>query len=262
MKAPGTRSRPRHGEYRAGWIVRETRPTNWDPSQGEPSPGADALVFPLPGDPPDPPVPRAEALPDCFAVVLIAGDNVVRTEYGRPVPDDLALGPDAAQADTWLQRDPVTGRLVAAGSLKWLIDFDAAELVGMALRIPLSAPFDTQGFDRLLVIGVRGAAATKDGPATLEALLAKHRYGGGCSIVRNGTPTNNTESARSGWQPASTEVRATVHDRGRTAFDHAAARPARHDRRLASAPPARRERGLHATAAECRVPPTSPRRWR
>jgi hypothetical protein len=194
-----------HGEYRAGWIVRETRATNWDPSQGEPSPGADALVFPLPGDPSDPPVPRAEALPDCFAVVLIAGDHVVRTEYGRPVPDDLALGPDAAQADTWLQRDPVTGRLVAADSLKWLIDFDAAEQVGMALRIPLSAPFDTQGFDRLLVIGVRGAAATKDGPATLEALLAKHRYGGGCSIVRNGTPTNNTESARSGWQPASTE---------------------------------------------------------
>jgi hypothetical protein len=196
----------RHGEYRASWVVRQTQPTNWDPSQSQPSPGADALTFPLPGDPVGAPVPRAEALPDCFAVVLIAGGNVVRTEYGRPVPDDLALGPDAAQADTWLQRDPVTGRLVAAESLKWLIDFDAAEQVGMALRIPLSAPFDTQGFDRLLVIGVRGAAAGDDGPKTLEALLAKHRYDRGCSIVRNGTPTNNTESARSGWQPASTEA--------------------------------------------------------
>ena len=26
----------RHGEYRAGWIVRETRPSNWDPSRGQP----------------------------------------------------------------------------------------------------------------------------------------------------------------------------------------------------------------------------------
>ena len=113
MKAPGTRPpRTMASIAPAGSCA---KPTNeLGSSQGEPVPGADALVFPLPGDPSDPPVPRAEALPDCFAVVLIAGDNVVRTEYGRPVPDDLALGPDAAQADTWLQRDPVTGRLVAA----------------------------------------------------------------------------------------------------------------------------------------------------
>jgi hypothetical protein len=195
----------RHGEYRAGWIVQQTQPTNWDPTQGGANPGPDALVFPPPAAKAAPPVPRAEALPDRFAVVLISGGKVVRTEFGAAVPDDLALGPDATQADTWLQRDPASGRLVAADALKWLVGFDAAVQVGMALRIPLTAPYDAKGFDRLLVLGVRSALAPRDGAEILEALLAKHRFGAGCSIVRNGTPTNNTDSARSGWQPASSE---------------------------------------------------------
>ncbi len=195
----------RHGEYRAGYIVQATQPSNWDPTSGGANPGPGGLAFPPVPPAPTPPVARAEALPDRFAVVLIADGKTVRTEFGRPVPDDLALGPDATQADTWLQRDPVSGRLVAADALKWLTDFDAAEQVGMALRIPLAAPFDSQGFDRMLVLGVRSAVAAGDGAQALEALLAKHRFGVGCAIVRNGTPTNNTDSARSGWQPASGE---------------------------------------------------------
>jgi hypothetical protein len=196
----------RRGEYRGGWMVRETLPNNWDPSRGDPNPGPGGLIFPGAAAPVDPPLPRANALPDCFAVLLIADGAVVKTQIGLAVPDDLALGPDASDAGTWLTRDPLTGRLVAADGLKWLIDFDAAEKVGMAVRMPLESPWDTRGFDRLLVIGVRGAADEADGANTLEALLAKHRYGAGCSIVRQGTPTNNTDSALSGWQPASSEA--------------------------------------------------------
>ena len=73
--------------------------------------------------------------------------------------------------------------------------------VGMAVRIPLAAPHDTAGLDRVIAIGVRSATPAAEAPAALQALLAKHRYGDGCAIVRAGTPTNDTDSVSpSGWR--------------------------------------------------------------
>ena len=86
-----------------------------------------------------------------------------------------------------------------------MVDFDAAVKVGMGLRLPLSPPWDTTGFDRLMAIGVRASTAPLEGVQRVEGLLAKHRFDLGCGIVRNGTPTNNTDTAISGWQPPSTE---------------------------------------------------------
>src|SRR4029077_4114229 len=54
-------------------------------------------------------------------------------------------------------------------------------------------------------IGVRGATGPADGVKRGEKLLAKNRFDTGRGIVRNGTPTNNTNSGVSGWRPASTE---------------------------------------------------------
>ena len=70
----------------------------------------------------------------------------------------------------------------------------------MAVRIPLSPPYDTAGFDRVLAVGVRAATPAAQGPAAVEALLVKHRLGDGCAVVRR-HPTNNTDTATSGWQP-------------------------------------------------------------
>jgi hypothetical protein len=55
-----------------------------------------------------------------------------------------------------------------------------------------------------MAIGVRCNPSTA-GVKRVEDLLAKHRFDAGCGIVRNGTPTNNTDSAVSGWRPPSTE---------------------------------------------------------
>ena len=90
-------------------------------------------------------------------------------------------------------------------ALKWMFDFDTAVSVGMGIRVPLPPPWDSTGFDFLMAIGVRGATAPAHGVTRVEDLLATHRFDTGCGIVRNGTPTNNTESVVSGWRPPSTE---------------------------------------------------------
>ena len=188
------------GAYRASYVVRAIAPANPDAASSD-------LQFNDPSPPQTPPVPRAELLPDRFVVLAYttnAADGNLR-EVGRAVgaaiPDDLVVGPDPSLQDSWLTRDPATGRIVVPDALKWMVDFDAAVSVGMAVRIPLDPPYDIAGFDRVLAVGVRAATPAAQGPAALEALLAKHRFGDGCAIVRAGTPTNNTDTATSGWQP-------------------------------------------------------------
>jgi hypothetical protein len=189
----------RHGAYRSSYIIGATEPV-------DPEAAPDAMVFLPRAEPAEPPLPRADALPDRFVILTYSSGNKVHEIVGRPIPDDLVLAPDALQSDSWLDRDPVTGTMIVPTALRWLTDFDAAVAVGMAVRIPLQAPFDTAGFDRIVAIGVRGAMPPDAAPAALERLLAKHRYGDGCGIARAGMPTNNTDSAKAGWQPASGDM--------------------------------------------------------
>jgi hypothetical protein len=189
------------GAYRASYVVRATTPADPDAASSD-------LQFNDPPPPTPPPLPRAELLPDRFVVIAYTSEadgtlrEAART-VGAAIPDDLVMGPDPALAESWLTRDEVTGRIIVPDALKWMADFDVAVSVGMALRIRLAPPHDTAGFDRVVAIGVRAATPPAQGPAALEALLAKHRFGDGCAIARAGTPTNNTDSAASGWQPPS-----------------------------------------------------------
>jgi hypothetical protein len=188
------------GAYRASYVVRATAPANPDAASSD-------LQFDDPALPQTPPIPRAELLPDRFVVLTYTtnatdgGLHEVGRAVGAAIPDDLVVGPDPSLQDSWLTRDPATGRIVVPDALEWMVDFDAAVSVGMAVRIPLSPPYDTAGFDRVLAVGVRAATPAAQGPAVLEALLAKHRFGDGCAVVRAGTPTNNTDTAMSGWRP-------------------------------------------------------------
>lgn len=189
------------GSYRAGWVVRLTKP-NWDDAKNVPL--SLPLHFPEIGESVEPRIARAEVLPDRFVIVGSSGDKAFPEVVGAPIPDDLTLVPDPAHGKPLVERD-AAGALVVAEELRWMVDFDTAVSVGMALRIPLTAPWDTNGFELLMAIGVRGATSATEGVKRVEGLLAKHRFDTGCGIVRNGTPTNNTDSAVSGWQPPSTE---------------------------------------------------------
>ena len=52
---------------------------------------------------------------------------------------------------------------------------------------------------RLLVYGVRAALDPRAGAERLERLIRSHRFTDGAEFVAQGTPTNNTDSARTEW---------------------------------------------------------------
>src|SRR6478735_7556017 len=112
------------GAYRASYVVRATAPANPDVASSE-------LQFNDPALPQTPPVPRAELLPDRFVVLTYttnAADgslHEVGRAVGAAIPDDLLVGPDPSLQDSWLTRDPASGRIVIPDALKWLVDFDA-----------------------------------------------------------------------------------------------------------------------------------------
>jgi hypothetical protein len=189
------------GSYRAGWVVRQTKP-DWDDVKNVPK--TLPLHFPEAVPSETPRIARAEVLPDRFVIVGSFGAQNFPEVVGAPIPDDLALAPDPAHGKPMVERD-AKGDLVVAETLRWMVDFDTAVSVGMGIRIPLTPPWDTTGFDLLMAIGVRGATSPANGVKHVEDLLAKHRFDAGCGILRSGTPTNNTDSAISGWQPPSTE---------------------------------------------------------
>ncbi len=145
--------------------------------------------------------PRTEIMPDRF--VLIGFTNGIKLEQPFPnaVPNPLIVGPDPqALGDELAQRD---GDLVLGEAFAWIGDFEKAITVGMAMRLPLPEPFASQGFDRLLVLGLRVSSSPAEHAALLEDLLDNHHYAPeGMSFVPQGTPTNNTDDQRAGFSSA------------------------------------------------------------
>ena len=185
----------RHRPERATWIKLATLPRNWSDRVQDPG----ELDFPKLVTKPSSfrDTPRSPVLPDRFAVVLERG-SASRTVFGRLIPDDLPLGPDPLQAEGTFTRKKETGRLEISGDLAWLVDFDAAEAAGMAVRVPLSASEASLGFERIFVLGVRLTSDPAESSKLVERLFESHRYSQGLSLLPQGTPTNNTEGASSG----------------------------------------------------------------
>lgn len=146
--------------------------------------------------------PRATILPDRFVFLGYEQDggqpSVIRV--GTPVPSPLVVGPDPSAPPAEQLHHDEHGNLVIPDELTWLVDFDAAEKVGMAMRIPLTPTQASRGFDRVLVLGVRLSADEGTAQKELETLLQHHSYkGSGLAVVPQGTPTNNTEAVGTGF---------------------------------------------------------------
>jgi hypothetical protein len=146
--------------------------------------------------------PTVRALPDCFVVLGYQGGNVVFAERGRVIPSPLVAGPDPSTATGDPLRFDAAGELIVPDDMRWLVDFDRAVETGMGIRVPLdparvnlAAPIE-----RVVALGLRLVDDAEGGRATLEALLSNHRYGrAGCALLPQGTPTNNTDAAPSGY---------------------------------------------------------------
>ena len=126
--------------------------------------------------------PVARCLPPRLVAHAIAGDRRFGA-VGREIPDTLALGPG--------ERDTVLAH-PADGPLRWLVDFDAAEALGMALTLPLDAAAASDGIDRLIVFG---ADTERDAGERFEALLDAHALSVGLAHRPTFAPVKGARAA-------------------------------------------------------------------
>ncbi|MEJ8823735.1 hypothetical protein WKW80_17115 [Variovorax humicola] len=197
----------RFGAARAAWIARALAPTN--PLQRPKAlvPAAQAL----PDAPQWPTVdivqdgkeaawrraPQARLLPDRWFAVVQSGGRPVIAVSGGDIPKTLATGPDPQVP----KADIAADQIAADKGMLWMVDFNEAEKVGMALRIAIPAALLAAGLDSLFVLGTASTNAN-DTAAQLAALLDAHHYTDGAEFLRTGTPTNNTADRRAGYDPS------------------------------------------------------------
>ena len=177
------------GRNRAPWIAEALRPRNialrpaGEPDFPDTSPRSGRPAV-------------ARTLPDRFYVRLEQEGAAPVTVYGAAIPDELPVG--------LTDRDELTALRIEGEdlppidiSLRWLVDYSEAERLGMAVTVPLPVPGRT--VRRLLVYGVRASLDPAAGAKRMANLIRSHRFTDGAEFVAQGTPTNNTESARTAW---------------------------------------------------------------
>ena len=154
--------------------------------------------------------PHTKVLPKQFAVLSMTADNFDHIAVGNRIPEELQLGMDPAlfeeeDQDAIYHLDE-NGNLIVEEGMRWMMDFEEAVKVGMGLKIPLSAEEAAQGFDRLLVLGLKETGVERS-QELLEELLENHHYAAdGLEFVKIGTPSNNTEGESSGYSSEEEEL--------------------------------------------------------
>lgn len=180
------------GVARAAWIAQVMTPTNLD-DQREPVGGK------LPIEPKFPnPATHAEAwtrapytqiLPEKWMMLVYENESSNPLIFeGNPItlPLDVSISPKKGLNAKTLKNDPDIG---------WLVDFGKAKEKGMGLSIP-NPP---KNIKRLVVMGVNTSLNGEKGRQKLEKLIQAHHHTQGISFLRQGTPTNNTDDAPSGY---------------------------------------------------------------
>lgn len=188
-----------YGTPRASYIVKKTRPKDTSINEGQPilkvKPELPTIVT---KESSWTKAPCTYMMPDQFVVRLYSGSKF-REVLTNPIRDTLILGldPESENADDF----ELNGQeRKIPENIKWLTEFDYAEKVGMAIRIPLSPKEKKAGFSKIVVLGVKSSMNAKDSQKQLEKLLENHSYGaGGMALLKQGTPTNNTSKDDSAY---------------------------------------------------------------
>lgn len=148
---------------------------------------------------------HALVLPDRWVAIGYREEKPLFTAWGNPIPDKLATGPSP-------QADPIvsaSGLPSIDEGMRWMLDFAAAEALGMALRIPLSEEQAAAGFARLVVVGVKASLSESASAERLTQLLEAHHYTGGLALLAQNVPTNNTAEAPSAHSSADRDAAAS-----------------------------------------------------
>jgi hypothetical protein len=198
------------GSARSSELQRTTRPVNFDAPVATGFGKADVAVqhaqLVLPAVPTRQAAwtdaPKVRLLPERFVFIGYRqpGDDQPLVQLGGAVPSSLWVAPDpSAPADQQIHHDD-NGDLVVPEELRWLHDFERAVELGMGMRIPLSPDLAASGFSRVLVLGLRLGADAEQSALDLQTLLQHQAFSGsGIALLRQGTPTNNTDAVTAGY---------------------------------------------------------------
>ncbi len=197
----------RLGDARAGWVARQLKPLNDNQRPQTPLAPTDPLpVAPRFADVPTRPdaqanetftrPPWSRVLPDRWFAGAFLENQLLGSSTGQPIPDPLPVGPDPKLS---IVENPAG--LPVDDGIRWMVDFAAAEKIGMALRmtlLPLS-PGTQRVIDRLIVVGIKSSLDPGAGAERLNELFRAHQYTDGLTMLEQGTATNNTEGSPSAF---------------------------------------------------------------
>ena len=175
----------RFSAERGAWIARALTPTNLSTrptgTPNYPSLGETATVTRI---------PKVRLLPDRWVATAFTNGAAVAVVQGKDIDKDLAIGPDLDAEVTIKDDEPAID-----DGMRWMIDFNAAEVVGMALRMTLPSP----AVDVLLVTGV----AAGDQSTAITSQLDAHRY---TDAIRVRSACFSFEQHRCGRTPARSPI--------------------------------------------------------
>lgn len=184
---------------RAAWVAHALKPLN--PGDRPANPVAADQPLPKPVRFPSPATkaeawtraPATRVLPNLWIVLGYKNGRLVVNVKGGLIREPLATGPDPSPS-------AIVDELGIDKGMKWMVDFDAAEEAGMGIRAKLGKEVAAAGLDFLLVLGIKDAlGGTTDWTPRLAELFNAHHYTDGLSFVPQGTPSNNTADAPSGF---------------------------------------------------------------
>jgi hypothetical protein len=136
--------------------------------------------------------PRTRLLPDRFVFSGYSGGRLAWRAEGADIPDALALG-FAPPAEG---EPPRPDGLPWDAASRWLVDYDEAVRVGMAITVPDPSE---DGYELVTAVGVVADADADATAAHWQEALRAHQYTDGLAALAVETPTNNTPATRSAW---------------------------------------------------------------
>src|SRR5215831_10582517 len=158
----------RFGAPRAAWVARALTPLNPGDRPAhpvpEPQPLPKPINFPATGTKQDvwTRAPQTGVLPDRWHALAYAGGRLVVRAMGAAIPDPLHTGPDPSVSPTSGADADDTPAIDS--KMKWMVDFDEAEKVGMGVRLKLNKAQAAAGLDILLVMGTKTAPGGSNVP--------------------------------------------------------------------------------------------------
>jgi hypothetical protein len=142
---------------------------------------------------------KVRILPEKLALIRVKNGNPMVPIFGNNIPFPLPTSPDPTATEADQFKLDSNNDLEFAEAVKWVADFDVAISMGLGFKVDLAAD-EVNGFEKLLVLGVKLGADQEEGRKQVEELFEHHYFSRkGFSIIPQGTPTNNTGTADSGY---------------------------------------------------------------